>query len=85
MPVSRQVLAGSTLSPTHLDFSVCDVHIIPKRLLPSALDFEMDLSMFCQSNLLYTQESLSRYKPGGYHPVNLEILLKVIVTRYITS
>ncbi|KAJ5204190.1 uncharacterized protein N7498_005069 [Penicillium cinerascens] len=31
----------------------------------------MDLSLFCQSNLLYTQESLSKYKPGGYHPVNL--------------
>ncbi|CAG7924597.1 unnamed protein product [Penicillium olsonii] len=31
----------------------------------------MDLSLFCQSNLLYTQESLSRYCPGGYHPVNL--------------
>ncbi|KAJ5522860.1 uncharacterized protein N7503_006535 [Penicillium pulvis] len=31
----------------------------------------MDLSIFCQSNLLYTQESLSRYQPGGYHPVNL--------------
>ncbi|CAG8901418.1 unnamed protein product [Penicillium egyptiacum] len=31
----------------------------------------MDLSAFCQNNLLYTQESLSRYKPGGYHPVTL--------------
>ncbi|KAJ5804457.1 uncharacterized protein N7518_000760 [Penicillium psychrosexuale] len=31
----------------------------------------MDLSLFCQSNLLYTQESLSKYQPGGYHPVNL--------------
>ncbi|KAJ5626710.1 hypothetical protein N7528_004137 [Penicillium herquei] len=31
----------------------------------------MDLSTFCQSNLLYTQESLSRYQPGGYHPVTL--------------
>lgn len=31
----------------------------------------MDLSLFNQSNLLYTQESLSRYQPGGYHPVNL--------------
>jgi hypothetical protein len=31
----------------------------------------MDLSIFCQSNLLYTQESLSRYQPGGYHPVHL--------------
>ncbi|KAJ5124952.1 uncharacterized protein N7515_008777 [Penicillium bovifimosum] len=31
----------------------------------------MDLSLFCQNNLLYTQENLSRYQPGGYHPVNL--------------
>ncbi|KAJ5544637.1 hypothetical protein N7461_006941 [Penicillium sp. DV-2018c] len=31
----------------------------------------MDLSLYCQSNLLYTQESLSKYQPGGYHPVNL--------------
>ena len=31
----------------------------------------MDLSQFCQSNLLYTQEALSKYRPGGYHPVTL--------------
>ena len=31
----------------------------------------MDLSLFCQNNLLYTQESLWRYRPRGYHPVNL--------------
>ncbi|KOS38318.1 hypothetical protein ACN38_g10875 [Penicillium nordicum] len=31
----------------------------------------MDLSLFCQNNLLYTQEPLSKYKPGGYHPVAL--------------
>lgn len=31
----------------------------------------MDLSLYYQSNLLYTQESLSKYQPGGYHPVNL--------------
>ena len=31
----------------------------------------MDLSLFCQSNLLYTQEPLSRYQSGGYHPVSL--------------
>ncbi|KAJ5158192.1 uncharacterized protein N7500_007843 [Penicillium coprophilum] len=31
----------------------------------------MDLSLFHQSNLLYTQESLSRYQPGGYHPVKV--------------
>ncbi|KXG46500.1 uncharacterized protein PGRI_053560 [Penicillium griseofulvum] len=31
----------------------------------------MDLSLYCDSNLLHTQESLSRYRPGGYHPVSL--------------
>ncbi|KAK9236605.1 kinase-like domain-containing protein [Lipomyces kononenkoae] len=31
----------------------------------------MDLSLFNQSNLLYTEESLLRYQPGGYHPVSL--------------
>lgn len=31
----------------------------------------MDLSLFGQNNLLYTQESLSRYQLVGYHPVNL--------------
>ncbi|OQE28558.1 hypothetical protein PENSTE_c003G08400 [Penicillium steckii] len=31
----------------------------------------MELSEFRQSNLLYTQESLSKYQPGGYHPVSL--------------
>ncbi|KAJ5781209.1 hypothetical protein N7457_006369 [Penicillium paradoxum] len=31
----------------------------------------MDLSLYCQSNLLHTQESLLKYQPGGYHPVNL--------------
>ncbi|KAJ5088289.1 hypothetical protein N7456_011905 [Penicillium angulare] len=31
----------------------------------------MDLSLFRQNNLLYSQESLSRYRPGGYHPVKL--------------
>ncbi|OGM49926.1 hypothetical protein ABOM_001472 [Aspergillus bombycis] len=30
-----------------------------------------DLSIYRQSNLLYTQEQLSRYRPGGYHPVCL--------------
>ncbi|KAL4945101.1 hypothetical protein BDV06DRAFT_219633 [Aspergillus oleicola] len=29
------------------------------------------LSVYHQHNLLYTQEALSRYKPGGYHPVAL--------------
>lgn len=31
----------------------------------------MDLSLFKQSNLLFTEEALSRYQPGGYHPVSL--------------
>lgn len=31
----------------------------------------MDLSLFTQNNLVYTEESLSRYQPGGYHPVSL--------------
>ncbi|KAE8312897.1 kinase-like domain-containing protein [Aspergillus transmontanensis] len=30
-----------------------------------------DISLFCQNNLLYTHESLSRYRPGEYHPVTL--------------
>lgn len=30
-----------------------------------------DLSIYSQADLLYTQESFSRYRPGGYHPVNL--------------
>lgn len=56
-------------SPT---FLIATFVLFPSAsLLPSALYLEMDLSMFCQSNLLYTQESLSRYQPGGYHPVNL--------------
>ncbi|OJJ85770.1 uncharacterized protein ASPGLDRAFT_65712 [Aspergillus glaucus CBS 516.65] len=31
----------------------------------------MDLSLFIQNNHLYTEESLTRYQPGGYHPVSL--------------
>jgi hypothetical protein len=31
----------------------------------------MDLSVYRPSNLLYTQESLSMYRPGGLHPVHL--------------
>jgi len=31
----------------------------------------MDLSAYTQSNLLYTQEPLSKYRPRGYHPVTL--------------
>ncbi|KAE8330448.1 hypothetical protein BDV39DRAFT_170617 [Aspergillus sergii] len=30
----------------------------------------------CQNNLLYTQESLSRYRPGEYHPVTLGYTFK---------
>lgn len=30
-----------------------------------------DLSVYNQHNLLYTEEKLSRYRPGGYHPVCL--------------
>ncbi|KAJ5812377.1 hypothetical protein N7474_008678 [Penicillium riverlandense] len=31
----------------------------------------MELAAFHRSNLLYTQEPLSRYKSGGYHPVTI--------------
>ncbi|KAK0101452.1 hypothetical protein ONS95_006625 [Cadophora gregata] len=30
-----------------------------------------DLSIYCPSNLLYSQENMSRYKPGGFHPICL--------------
>jgi hypothetical protein len=30
-----------------------------------------DVSIYRPSNLLYTQESLSRYRPGGYRAVTL--------------
>ena len=30
-----------------------------------------DLSIYCSSNLLYNQEKMSRYGPGGFHPVCL--------------
>ncbi|KAH8782036.1 kinase-like domain-containing protein [Hyaloscypha sp. PMI_1271] len=30
-----------------------------------------DLSIYCSSNLLYNQEKMSRYRPGGFHPVCL--------------
>ncbi|KAL4967430.1 kinase-like protein [Aspergillus stella-maris] len=30
-----------------------------------------DLSIYRQNTLLYSQEALSRYQPGGYHPVSL--------------
>ncbi|KAJ5336345.1 uncharacterized protein N7506_004367 [Penicillium brevicompactum] len=31
----------------------------------------LDLSLLLPSNLLYTQESIPKYRPGGYHPVTL--------------
>lgn len=31
----------------------------------------IDLSLFEQHNSLYDQESIYRYRPGGYHPVSL--------------
>ncbi|KAE8414793.1 kinase-like domain-containing protein [Aspergillus pseudocaelatus] len=34
------------------------------------------MSLLCQNNLLYTQESLSRYRPGGYHPITLRDTFK---------
>lgn len=43
--------------------------------LPLALN-SMDRSLFIQNNLLYTEEFLSRYQPGGYHPVSLGDTLK---------
>ena len=30
-----------------------------------------ELEIYCQSNLLYTQENTLRYRKGGYHPVCL--------------
>ncbi|PYI04553.1 kinase-like protein [Aspergillus sclerotiicarbonarius CBS 121057] len=30
-----------------------------------------DLSVYCPSDLLYTQEKFTRYQPGDYHPVSL--------------
>lgn len=30
-----------------------------------------DLSIYCDSNLLYNQEEMSKYCPGGLHPVCL--------------
>ncbi|KAF4764700.1 hypothetical protein HAV15_000964 [Penicillium sp. str.  len=59
-------------SRTHRDFSNCNVRLSHKRLPALVrLRSKMDLSQYCQNNLLYTQESLSKYQPGGYHPVNL--------------
>lgn len=31
----------------------------------------LELSIYRQNNLLYTQEPLSKYRLGGYHPVTL--------------
>lgn len=36
----------------------------------------MDLSTFKQHNLFYNHGSLSRYQPGGYHPVTLGDIFK---------
>ena len=30
-----------------------------------------DLSIYHQSNLLYFEEKIAKYQPGGYHPVCL--------------
>lgn len=30
-----------------------------------------NLDLFKPSNLLHTQEKMSRYRPGGFHPVRL--------------
>lgn len=30
-----------------------------------------DLSIYTPSNLLYTQENMSKYRPGGFHPIRL--------------
>ncbi|RAH52858.1 kinase-like protein [Aspergillus piperis CBS 112811] len=35
-----------------------------------------DLSVYEQNNLLYSQEKLSKYRPGGYHPVSLGEIFK---------
>ncbi|GAQ39208.1 hypothetical protein AtubIFM54640_006584 [Aspergillus tubingensis] len=35
-----------------------------------------ELSVYEQNNLLYSQEKLSKYRPGGYHPVSLGDTLK---------
>ncbi|RDK36420.1 kinase-like protein [Aspergillus phoenicis ATCC 13157] len=35
-----------------------------------------DLSIYEQNNLLYSQEKLSSYGPGGYHPVSLGDIFK---------
>lgn len=60
---------------SHHDFSGCEfLHplvSLSASLFTFALHYEMDLSLFCQNNLLYTQESLSKYQPGGNHPVHL--------------
>ena len=30
-----------------------------------------ELSIYYDSNLLYNQEDMSKYRPGGFHPVRL--------------
>jgi hypothetical protein len=34
------------------------------------------LASFVPSNLLYDQEKISQYRPGGYHPVSLGDTIK---------
>lgn len=62
------VKAWQTINPL---LSPRTTDCISTSRLAFALHRKMDLSLFCQNNLLYTQESLSRYQPGGYHPVHL--------------
>ncbi|KEF59920.1 uncharacterized protein A1O9_04768, partial [Exophiala aquamarina CBS 119918] len=35
-----------------------------------------DLSIYCDSNLLYNQENMSNYCPSGFHPVCLNDTFK---------
>jgi hypothetical protein len=40
-------------------------------ITPTLVAAMEDLNIYEQSNLLYTQEQMSRYRPGGFHPVCL--------------
>jgi hypothetical protein len=56
--------------------SLCGVFVCLRSLLPSwVLAMERKLlqapAVYRPTGLLYTMESLSRYQPGGYHPVCL--------------
>lgn len=43
-----------------------------QRLLSPFVGSVMEISgIYRPSNLLYTQEKITGYQPGGYHPVNL--------------